>query len=119
MSEPSSTIRNCADRVGEGHDYAAFVVTFQTHADRTYVTARLARDVRPRGRNMDLGSVWISIGRGGLAGLTPRACLAVLCRQLWSDSGYADGEANPIGVASGVPLGATGGTVTNIPLPGL
>jgi hypothetical protein len=119
MSARAGKILPLTHQNGEGHDYVAFVLTLQTHNDKTLVNARLARDISPRGRNLDLGSVWLSLGRAALAGQTPRGCIALLCRQLWAQYSDALAEDDPVAEGCAVPLGTTGGTVTKDSLPGL
>jgi hypothetical protein len=84
-------------------------------------------EVRLESRVGGIGSslvVWrgnLGLGRADLANRTPRDCAVMLGDELWRNFHQPDSapDHDAPAVAVGAPLGATGGTVTNVPLPGL
>lgn len=72
------------------------------------------------GREVVVWSGNLAVGRRGLAGRPPAECALLLSDHLyrrWHQSDTADGDSTAVG--PGAPLGATGGTVPQDPLPGL
>src|SRR5450759_3561895 len=70
---------------GEGDDCATFVLSFAPGEARTYVTASLHRGLRLHGSVLALFGGYLAVSREDLHGLRPRDCIALLCRQLWSN----------------------------------
>jgi len=107
----------------EQSDPVAIVYAFRPNFTDTLVTVALVSGTGSRCHRDTLWRGRLPVSRDTLRGLSPRECALLLGDELhgyWQRDLAANEEpiAAPAGLL-GAPLGATGGTVTNDPLPGL
>lgn len=99
---------------------ASVVVTFHPFVDNTQAVVTLVRGVAPRADRLRVWSGYLDVTRADLRGVGAALATRLLCDALARVLPGVDGEpiAHPADSAAaggpGAPLGATGGTVTQL-----